>query len=177
MELIMYFIISLIITAAAYLAFPVIFSLIRNKLSRPYSRKTIWLIVIINGACVWTIFQIIRINAGETGTGAAVFLWSAVAYWVMTKIQPKEKEKKYTRLFTKEPEVILEDEPTMPIEENEPFAATQSTDESVLSAHVVKMVEDAEFFSMVEMLSEVDFDKREAVKSILQAFRKSDDPE
>ena len=40
----------------------------------------------------------------------------------------------------------------------------------ILSDIILKMNEDAEFFSMVETLSNLGFEKREAVKSVLNAF-------
>jgi transcriptional regulator with XRE-family HTH domain len=40
----------------------------------------------------------------------------------------------------------------------------------VLSDIILKMNEDADFLSMVETLSKLDFEKREAVKSVLNAF-------
>ena len=44
----------------------------------------------------------------------------------------------------------------------------------VLSNIVLKMNEDMELFSMVETLSNLDYEKREAVKSVLNAFAKAD---
>lgn len=86
MEFVLSLVISIFITAFAYLIVPVIFCIIGYRSYRSYSIKTIRKIVIINGACVWLIFQIIRLSAGDTGTSSAVFLWSAVAYWIMKKI-------------------------------------------------------------------------------------------
>ena len=89
----MVILLSILITAVAYLTVPVIFSVIGYKSNHQYSLSIIRKIVIINGACVWLIFQIIRINAGDTGTSSAVFLWSAVAYWIMKKILLKDRAK------------------------------------------------------------------------------------
>lgn len=85
MEFVLSLVISLFITAVAYLIVPIIFCIIGYKTYRSYSIKTIRKIVIINGACVWLLFQIISISAGETDASPAVFLWSAVAYWLMKK--------------------------------------------------------------------------------------------
>ncbi|MGI6029627.1 MAG: hypothetical protein ACOX81_09525 [Candidatus Heteroscillospira sp.] len=73
--------ISLIITVFAYLFVPVILCLRGKK----YKLSTIRKIVIINSLCVWLIFNVIRINAGDDGGEAGVILWSAVAYWLMKK--------------------------------------------------------------------------------------------
>jgi transcriptional regulator with XRE-family HTH domain len=45
---------------------------------------------------------------------------------------------------------------------------------NVLSDIILKMNEDMELLSMVETLSKLDFEKREAVKSVLSAFSKVD---
>ena len=94
MELIISLAISTFITAIAYLFVPVIFCVIGYKTNRSYSLSTIRKIVIINGACVWLIFQVIRINAGETGISGAIFLWSVVAYWLMKKFLLQERANK-----------------------------------------------------------------------------------
>lgn len=46
---------------------------------------------------------------------------------------------------------------------------------NVLSDIVLKMNEDAEFLSMVETLSKLGFEKRQAVKSVLNAFATTDE--
>ena len=107
-------IISLIITAAAYLIVPTIFIAI----NRPYSLSTIKKIVIINGACVWLIFQIIRTNAGVTGTSAAVFLWSSVAYWMMKKILLREREKGEEFFIPRNENPFAEEAPFIPHDES-----------------------------------------------------------
>lgn len=104
MELITSFIFNAIITAVAYLIVPVIFCVIGLETKRKYSLSTIRKIVIVNGACVWLLFRIILISTGETGSGAAVFLWSGVAYWMMKKFC-LEKE-------------IKNEEPVKPKEDN-----------------------------------------------------------
>ena len=45
---------------------------------------------------------------------------------------------------------------------------------NVLSDIILKMNEDAELLSMMETLSKLDFEKREAVKSVLNAFSTAD---
>lgn len=91
MELITSFIFNAIITAVAYLIVPVIFCVIGLETKRKYSLSTIRKIVIVNGACVWLLFRIIQAEMGDIRTGAAVFLWSGVAYWMMKKFLPREK--------------------------------------------------------------------------------------
>lgn len=166
-------IISILITAIAYLLVPLIFSIIGLVADRRYSPKTVWAIVIINGVCVWSIFQIIRLNAGEEGTGAAVFLWSTVAYWMLRifqseeqekepkKKKTKEKKKKYIRQFT--------EEPVKPTEES---TEERKKRHDELSAVVVKMIGDQELLEMVKTLSNLDAEKRQAVKGVLTAFSK-----
>lgn len=85
MDFVISLVISLIITAFAYLLVPIIVCIIGRRSLRLFSKKTIRKIVIINGVCVWLIFQIIRLIQGDTGISTAVFLWSAVAYWIMNK--------------------------------------------------------------------------------------------
>lgn len=165
-------IISILITAIAYLLVPLVFSIIGLVADRRYSPKTVWAIVIINGVCVWSIFQIIRLNAGEEGTGAAVFLWSTIAYWMLRifqseekepkkKKEKKEKKKKYIRQFTEEPA-----KPT------EASTEERKKRHDELSAVVVKMIGDQELLEMVKTLSNLDTEKRQAVKGVLTAFSK-----
>lgn len=95
MELVTYLIFNLFITAAAYLIVPIIICIIGYKKLRLFSLSTIKKIVIINGVCVWLIFQIIRVNQGITGASAAVILWSGIAYAIMKKfltIGPSSKK-------------------------------------------------------------------------------------
>ena len=73
---------DLIFTAAIYLFVPIIFCFACRK---RLSNKQILTIAIVNGAVLWLIFTIIRINAGEDGTSGAVFLWSAIAYGLLRK--------------------------------------------------------------------------------------------
>ena len=49
------------------------------------SLKAIRWIVIVNGAVMWLILQVIAIERGFEGTSAAVFLWSALAQWMLKK--------------------------------------------------------------------------------------------
>ena len=72
---------SLVFTVFLYLLVPVIYCF-RNK---PLPKAKIKKIIIINAICVWFVFQIIRFSLGETGTSAAVFLWSWVGYKIMIK--------------------------------------------------------------------------------------------
>lgn len=81
--------INLLITATAYLLIPVIFCFSGKQLSQ----KQIKTIIIVNSACVWLIFTIIRIEAGISGTSFAVFLWSSVAYFLMKKGTYRMKKK------------------------------------------------------------------------------------
>ncbi len=173
------FIISILITATAYLIVPLIFSIIGFIADRGYSPKTIWAIVIINGVCVWLIFQIIRINAGETGPGAAVFLWSTVAYWMLRTIPPEEQEKepkkkkKYTRQFTApEPEKEAKEESIKPNKEKTKEQIEKKKRHDELSAVVMKMIGDQELLEMVKTLSNLDSENRQAVKSVLTALSK-----
>lgn len=95
---------DLFITAIAYLIVPTIFCICRKKLTLP----KIKIVVIINGICIWLLFAIISINAGQNGTSGAVFLWSAIAYFLMKKfcfkkndeqIITKTKQKRVTLFF------------------------------------------------------------------------------
>ena len=73
---------SLIITSAAYLFIPIILCLTCKE---KFSNKQILTITIVNGAILWLIFMIIRINAGKDGSSGAVVLWSSIAYWLLRK--------------------------------------------------------------------------------------------
>lgn len=73
------FLLNLALTAAAYLCVPTIIAFRGKK----RTAKQIKRIVIINGAIVWLIFAIIRAENNIQGSGASVFLWSAVAYWLL----------------------------------------------------------------------------------------------
>lgn len=90
-DFIISFILGAIITAIAYLIVPTIFCIISYGIKRTYSLKTIKKIVIINSLLVFLIFQIIRINAGESGISGAVVLWSWVAYCMMKKFLSEER--------------------------------------------------------------------------------------
>ena len=78
--------IDFILTAVGYLLVPFIFWMKANANNQKYTLGTIKKIVIINGICAWVLFRIITLEmTGEVTTGAAVFLWSAVAYWLLKK--------------------------------------------------------------------------------------------
>ena len=91
-EILLTLLFDLIITVFFYLLVPVIFCLRRKSLTK----KQIRTIVIVNGAVVWLIFQILTLElTGEAGTGAAVFLWSFVVNWLLKKyclIEEDEEE-------------------------------------------------------------------------------------
>lgn len=78
-EIIVSIIINIILTAGAYLCVPVIIGFIGKK----YTAKQIKRIIIINGAVIWLIFAIIRVENNIQGSGASVFLWSAIAHWIL----------------------------------------------------------------------------------------------
>lgn len=81
-EILLSLLFNLIISVFFYLLVPVIFCLRKKSLTIKQIRK----IVIINGIVVWLIFQILTLElTGEMGTGAAVFLWSAVANGLLKK--------------------------------------------------------------------------------------------
>lgn len=69
------------ITAIAYLVVPVLFCTSKKK----RTEKQIKRIVALNGICVWMIFAIINITSDVNRTSGAIFLWSAVAYFLMKK--------------------------------------------------------------------------------------------
>lgn len=78
------FMASLILTAFVYLFVPVIL-LVAPITDRTWSLSTIKKIVIINGVCCWLLIAIVSIETGGNGAGAAVFLWSWVAYKMLKK--------------------------------------------------------------------------------------------
>lgn len=87
-EAIIMFLLELFITAAAYLCLPAIFCIVEHNKGTTYDLKTIKKITVINGACIWFVFQLIRYNIiGETETSVSgVLLWSFAAYWMMKKV-------------------------------------------------------------------------------------------
>lgn len=107
-EILLSLLFNLVVTVLFYLLVPVIFCLCRKSLTK----KQIRTIVIINGIVVWLIFQILTLElTGEAGTGAAVFLWSAVAYGLLRRnclvvVEEKDKEK-----FPAEPNIAVENTP------------------------------------------------------------------
>ena len=81
-ELLFSLLVDLVVTTLFYLLVPVVLC-VRHK---PLTKEQIKKIVIINGVVVWLVFRIISMElTGEAGTGAAVFLWSAVANWLLKK--------------------------------------------------------------------------------------------
>ena len=75
----MKYILSIIVTAGAYLLVPVIVCFSGKKLKA----STLKRINIFNCVVVWLTFSIIRINAGIEGSSAAVFLWGTVGHWLL----------------------------------------------------------------------------------------------
>lgn len=74
------------ITVLAYLLVPVIFCISKKELTKSQVLKT----VIINGAVVWLLFTIIRIEMGIEGVSYSVVLWSSVAYGLLNKFCRKD---------------------------------------------------------------------------------------
>lgn len=90
MELFIQLVISILITALAYLFVPMIFLTVQKKLEI----KIIKRIAIINSVAVWLLFQIINIEVrGGKSSGAAVFLWGYIGYKLLEKFCQKEDEK------------------------------------------------------------------------------------
>jgi hypothetical protein len=91
MDLKMDLIIGLIFTASAYLIVPFICLLIAHTTRRWYRLATIQKITMFNGIGVWLLFRIKDIiSGGDIQTGAAVFLWSGVAYIILKKYALRE---------------------------------------------------------------------------------------
>ena len=87
-EILASLVLDLVFTTFFYLLVPVILCIRRSSLTQKQIKK----IVIVNGAVVWLVFRIIiTAISGEPGTGAAVFLWSAVANGLLKKYCMKEK--------------------------------------------------------------------------------------
>ena len=73
---------NLILTFFCYMLVPTIIV----GTGRILTKKQILKIVIINGAVVWFLFRIVTIALNyESGSGAAVFLWSSVAFYLLRK--------------------------------------------------------------------------------------------
>lgn len=87
-ELVLSLIINTFLTASAYLCVPVIIGFISKK----RSAKQIKRIIIINGVVVWFIFALIRAENNLQGSGASVFLWSAVAHRILKARCLKKEE-------------------------------------------------------------------------------------
>ena len=115
MDIILTLLISACITAVAYLLVPMVVCIIRKKLTHSQIKR----LVVINGICVWLIFMIIRINAGEEGVSFAVILWSAIAYWLLKKRCLKEEIDEY------------EDIPGEPLQNDQPRYSLSLADEQV----------------------------------------------
>ena len=92
---------SLFVTVFAYLLVPAILILSRKK----YEAKILKRISIINCAVVWLLFRVIQIELGnETSSGAAVFLWGAVGYWLLKKYCLKESAPKSASVSRSRPQ-------------------------------------------------------------------------
>lgn len=87
-EMILSLIINTILTAGAYLCVPVIIGFI----SKNRTAKQIKRIIFINGVVVWFIFALIRAENNIQGSGASVFLWSAVAHKILKANCLKKEE-------------------------------------------------------------------------------------
>lgn len=81
MEYFLALLLDLLITALVYLLVPLIFYFRGKTLTLSKIRK----IVIINGICVWLAFTIVKSLLDISQASAAVFVWSFVAYKLMTK--------------------------------------------------------------------------------------------
>lgn len=80
---------NLVITALAYLLVPTIVILSKKKCEA----KTIGKIVIINCIVVWVLFRVVELTiSDEASTGAAVFLWGSIGYFLLRKFCLKEKQ-------------------------------------------------------------------------------------
>jgi len=80
-------IVNVLITIFAYLLIPMVIILLGKK----YDEKRLKKINTINSVVVWLIFRIIEIVLSGTMTsGAAVFLWGPVGYWILKKRCLKE---------------------------------------------------------------------------------------
>ena len=81
MELLLYILTELFLTAFFYLLIPTIITICyRNK---KLSQKKIKRIAIINGICVWLVIMVIRIENGDESTNFSIFLWSWLSYLLM----------------------------------------------------------------------------------------------
>ena len=88
-EILLTLLLDLVITAFFYLAVPGFFCLRKKTLTK----KQIKTIVIINGIVVWLVFRILTLElTGETNSGAAVLLWSFVAYKILKRYCLAEDE-------------------------------------------------------------------------------------
>lgn len=87
------FILSVAVTAIAYLLFPGVIVLTGKKMTKRGIRR----VVIWNAIVVASIFAIIRASNGIQGTNAAVFLWSAVANAILRNYSFKDEETEQKR--------------------------------------------------------------------------------
>lgn len=116
MESLVSFLLDLIVTVCLYLLVPAIYCIRKQKL--PISK--IKRIAIVNGACVWLFFSIVRASAGIEGTSAAVFMWSAVGYLLMKKYCLVNSEKNDDTVvlrddsFATQPQIVHEPVVTPP---------------------------------------------------------------
>lgn len=127
-ELFLSLIINIILTAGAYLCVPVIIGFSKKK----RTTKQIKRIIFINGAVVWFIFSLIRAEHDIQGTGASVFLWSAVAHRIL-KAKCLKKEEPVTRHTSSRgnynimsDDVYLDPSNAIVLEKNSPVTAAPS---------------------------------------------------
>lgn len=84
---------NLLLTVVLYLLVPSIIVFAGRK----FEKKTIKRICLINCIIIWVVFRIIQIAAGiQPTSGAAVFIWGSLGYWMLKKYCSKESRKVYT---------------------------------------------------------------------------------
>ena len=81
MNLLDVIVLDLIVTVFLYLIVPIILCLSERKMTLPQIKK----IAILNGAMVWLIITIVRVEQGGDGKSAAGLVWAFIAYWLMKK--------------------------------------------------------------------------------------------
>ena len=117
-EILLSLLFDLVITVFFYLLVPVIFCLQQKS----FTKKQIKEIVIINGAVVWFIFQIITsIINGEPSGSIAVFLWSYVANWLLKRnclVEGEEEEEYPAKPNINEENTAVEDSKSTEPEKN-----------------------------------------------------------
>ena len=72
---------NIVVTAFSYLFVPVCLWFFEAKMRK----QTIKKVVIINGAVIWLIIKAIQLSQGIESNTMAVFLWSSIAYWLLSK--------------------------------------------------------------------------------------------